>query len=62
MRGRTLALKRESLTELTGEELDRVVGALSGVTCVVCLPQSDLVQCVPTNRCVQTLKSCTTFC
>jgi hypothetical protein len=47
---RTLSLKREALTELTGEELDRVVGA-SGLTCAVCLPQSDFAQCVPTHRC-----------
>jgi hypothetical protein len=50
MRKRTLSLKREALAELTTDELGSVAGA-SGLTCAVCLPQSDFAKCLPTDRC-----------
>jgi hypothetical protein len=51
MRNRKLSLKKDTLAELTTEELDVVAGA-SGLTCAVCLPNSDLVQCVTGTRCL----------
>lgn len=51
MRNRALRLRKETLTELTGEHLDLVVAA-SGISCgPICLPASDLVQCLPTDGC-----------
>ena len=45
MKTRSLSLKKESLTDLTTEELDLVVGA-SGLSCnVLCLPPSDFMEC-----------------
>ena len=55
---RKLTLKKESLVELTGTELDNVVGGvISGVSCPVC---SDFRACLPPtlDYCVQTLKAC----
>lgn len=51
---RTLALKRETLTELTTDDLTIAVGGASGVTCPVkwCVENlSDAIGCVGTYQC-----------
>jgi hypothetical protein len=59
---RTLRLAKETLAELTTDDLTRVGGgAVSGVTCLNC--GSDFAPCYPTYRCqtldcVVTLKTC----
>lgn len=50
MRERTLSLKKESLAELTNDDLDRVVGA-SGLTCIGC-HNSDFQQCLTGLPCL----------
>jgi hypothetical protein len=61
MRNRKLHLEKETLTELDARDLNGVVGAATGNTCLLnCIvPQSDFVQCVPTHRC-PTLDGCFT--
>jgi hypothetical protein len=54
MRSRTLSLKKDTLVELTAEELDQVAGA-SGLTCVNC--NSDFQQCLTGIRCLS-IASC----
>lgn len=49
---RSLALKKETLAELTGAELDQVAGG-SGLSCnVLCLPPSDFMECLTGLRCL----------
>jgi nitrate/TMAO reductase-like tetraheme cytochrome c subunit len=47
---RTLSLKRETLAELSNEELDQVVGA-SGLTCFAC-HNSDFMECITGLNCL----------
>ena len=47
---RKLTLKKETLAELTGEELDRVVGAAQEITKTSCIC-SDFASCLPSYRC-----------
>ena len=62
---RKLRLAKETLAELTGAELDAVVGAQQGVTVNSCIC-SDFAQCIPSYRCptdgcttaVATLQGC----
>lgn len=56
MRTRTLSLKKETLAELSTEDLTSVAGGaeLSGLSCPVC---SDFAPCYPTYRC-PTLNDC----
>ena len=62
---RKLSLRKETLAELTGEELNNVVGAAQDVTKVSCIC-SDFAQCLPSYRCptdgcttvVATLQGC----
>ncbi len=49
MRTRTLRLNKETLAELSTEDLDLVVGA-SGLSCGICI-NSDLVRCVTFGVC-----------
>jgi hypothetical protein len=49
MRNRKLSLKKDTLVELTTEELDRVAGA-SGLTCINC--NSDFQECITGLRCI----------
>jgi hypothetical protein len=49
MRNRTLSLKKDTLVELTTEELGSIAGA-SGLTCVNC--NSDFQQCLTGVRCL----------
>jgi hypothetical protein len=51
MRNRKLTLKKDTLAELSTDELGSVAGA-SGVTCVNC--NSQLQQCATQVRCVTT--------
>jgi hypothetical protein len=51
MRNRKLSLKKDTLAELTTEELDLIAGA-SGLTCAVCLPNSDFQQCITGVGCI----------
>ena len=53
---RRLSLKKETLAELSGEELGEVQGG-SGQTCVVCL--SEVLSC-NTERCLPTWDACFT--
>lgn len=55
MRERKLSLKKELLVELTNDELDRVVGAASGLTCLGC--DSDFQQCLTGLGCLS-IRSC----
>jgi hypothetical protein len=51
---RKLNLKKETLVELSTQELKDVVGA-SGVSCLsawICQPQSDFQECITGVRCV----------
>lgn len=48
---RSLALKKETVVELTAADLDRVAGG-SGVSCnVLCLPPSDFMECLTGLKC-----------
>ena len=48
---RSLALNKETLAELSVEELDQVAGG-SGLSCnVLCLPPSDFMECLTGLRC-----------
>ena len=47
---RRLALRKETLAELTAEELDGVVGAAQEVTKTSCIC-SDFASCLPTYDC-----------
>ena len=48
---RSLSLKKETVVELTTEDLDRVAGA-SGLSCnVLCLPPSDFMECITGIKC-----------
>jgi hypothetical protein len=59
MRTRSLALKKETLAELTTGELGLVVGGqISGPTCLGC--NSDFQQCITGVHCIATLDSCIT--
>lgn len=51
---RKLTLKKETLAELTGEELDLVVAG-SGLSCGICV--SGIVSCA-TFRCLESLANC----
>jgi hypothetical protein len=51
---RKLSLSKETLVELSTQELSEVVGA-SGVSCLsqlLCQPQSDFQECMTGVRCV----------
>jgi hypothetical protein len=51
MRARRLSLKKDTLVELTTDELNGIAGA-SGLTCVNC--NSQLQQCATQVRCITT--------
>lgn len=55
MTGRTLRLAKETLTELTIEDLAAVVGAANGITNTC---NSDFAACFPTSRCPTSLVGC----
>ncbi|HVF03438.1 MAG TPA: class I lanthipeptide [Frankiaceae bacterium] len=50
---RKLSLRKESLTELTTDELAVVVGAAETKICVThrCITPASLTECLPTNGC-----------
>ena len=50
MARRTLTLKKESLTELTNDDLGHVVGGGSGLSCFGC--DSDFQQCLTGLGCL----------
>ena len=49
---RSLSLRKETLTELSGTELAAVVGALSGYSCAICQPPSDFQECLTGLQCL----------
>jgi hypothetical protein len=50
---RKLSIKKETVVELSTQELAEVVGG-SGVSCAqaLCLPQSDFAECITGVRCL----------
>lgn len=54
---RKLNLRKETLAELTTEELDAVVGAAQDITKNSCIC-SDFQSCLPTRDCFETLGGC----
>lgn len=56
---RSLHLKKETLSDLTPEELSAVVGAAADIPITKAPCISGIVQCIPTDRCpTETLLSC----
>jgi hypothetical protein len=49
---RKLSLKKETVAELTADELDQVAGG-SGLSCnVLCAPPSDFMECITGLNCL----------
>lgn len=53
---RKLTLKKETVTELTSDQLDQVAGG-SGLSCFLCQPQSDFQECITGLPCLS-VRSC----
>ncbi|HEU0132033.1 MAG TPA: TIGR04149 family rSAM-modified RiPP [Mycobacteriales bacterium] len=53
---RSLKLRKETLAELSNEDLNQVLGGISGTSCPYCV--SGIQQCIQTLDCLQTIKGC----